>query len=411
MATLTTLQNFINNIKQTPSGKVEWSDVSLKGLEEEVLNLFSTNAVQTAANVVNLQTLSGVDSQLVVVENDPTLAKNGIYFWSSSPIVIGYTYPAANGGYWNFVRNPTTSPVTKITAGTNVTISPAGGTGDVTINSQSTAINATNFFVPTRLNSTTFTNSNIYDNTNITKTATSGLSFNYGAQEYLFGDYTNGGNGSLLFINDATSVIETQQNSFGLGLSIDFANNIYKFGDFGGLTSGSTITVNDSSSIISLVVNGPVVTTSTIELNGATGITTLTNNSHLIGGAVNSTYLLIDDGNETIETKYANAPLGLTLSMANRRFTLGDTGSNNGAKLFIDDVASSILLSTSTANTTRIRMTDAGSAIQLSCSNLELSASLGLTINGTTTTTSYTSIPRFLEVQVNGITCYIPLYQ
>ena len=318
MATLTTLQNFIDNIKQTPSGKVEWSDVSLKGLEEEVLNLFSTNAVQTAANVVNLQTLSGVDSQLVVVENDPTLAKNGIYFWSSSPVVIGYTYPAANGGYWNLVRNPTTSPVTKITAGTNVTISPTGGTGDVTINSQSTAINATNYFVPTRLNSTTFTNSNIYDNISTTQTATAGFRFNYGSAEYTFGDYSNGNNGTVL---------------------------------------------------------------------------------------------LIDDAAETIQTKYGGNSLGLTLSMANRRFTLGDTGSNNGAKLFIDDVASTVLLSTSTSNATRLRMSDSGSAIQLTCSNLELNASASLTINGTTTTTSYTSIPRFLEVEVNGVTCYIPLYQ
>jgi hypothetical protein len=409
MATLTTLQNFINNIKQTPSGKVEWSDVSLKGLEEEVLNLFSTNAVQTAANVVNLQTLSGVDSQLVIVENDPTLAKNGIYFWSSSPVVIGYTYPAANGGYWNFVRNPTTSPVTQITAGTNVTISPTGGTGNVTINSQSTAINATNFFVPTRLNSTTFTNSNIYDNTNITKTATSGFSLDYTAKQYLFGDYTNGGNATALFIDDSLNKIQTTKQSLGLGLNVDYLSNTYQLGDYGNILNGTNISVNDTANTIAIIANAS--TNSRIDIDGISEISNFRNNVHKIGGDTNRTFLNITDSSSVIYTEYANNPLGLTLSMANRRFTLGDTGSNNGAKLFIDDVASSVLLSTSTANTTRIRMTDAGSAIQLSCSNLELSASLDLTINGTTTTTSYTSIPRFLEVQVNGTTCYIPLYQ
>jgi hypothetical protein len=409
MATLTTLQNFIDNIKQTPSGKVEWSDVSLKGLEEEVLNLFSTNAFQSAANVINLQTLSGADSQLAVVENDPTLAKNGIYFWSTSPVVVGYTYPATGGGFWNFVRNPTTSPVTQITAGTNVTISPVGGTGNVTINSQSTAINATNFFVPTRLNSTTFVNSNIYDNTNITKTATSGFSFDYTAQQYLFGDYTNGGNATALFIDDSLNRIQTTKQSLGLGLSVDYLSNTYQLGDYGNILNGTNISLNDTANTIAIIANAS--TNARIDIDGVSQISNFRNNVHRIGGDTNRTFLNITDSSSVIYTEYANNPLGLTLSMANRRFTLGDTGSNNGAKLFIDDVASTVLLSTSTSNATSLRMTDAGSAIRLNCSNLEINASLNLAINGTTTTTTYTSIPRFLEVQVNGIICYIPLYQ
>ena len=97
--------------------------------------------------------------------------------------------------------------------------------------------------------------------------------------------------------------------------------------------------------------------------------------------------------------------------MSNRRFTLGDTGANNGAKLFIDDVASSILMTSGNSNTTRIRLTESGGGLQLSCSNLEVNASTSITFNATTTTTTYTSIPRFLQVQVNGVACYIPLYQ
>jgi hypothetical protein len=402
MATLNTLSNLITNAKQTPSGKVEWTDTSMKGIQDEVKNLFSTNAIQATANTGSLITLSGADSLLALVENDATLSKNGLYFWSSSPVVVGYTYAAAGGGYWNFVRNPTTSPVTKITAGTNVTISPAGGTGDVTINSQSTAINATNYFVPTRLNGTTFVNSNIYDNTNLTKTATSGFSFNYAAQQFLFGDYTNGGNGTSLFINDASSLIETQQNSFGLGLSIDFANNIYKLGDFNGLTSASTLTVDDSTSSISLVVNGPAAATTNILLNGTTGVTTLTNNSHLIGGSTNSTYLSINDTNEVIETTYASASLGLKLSMSDRRFTLGDTGANNGAKLFINDISRTATLTAGSTNNTLVKLDDVAQSIQIDAPNI--------IINGTTNNTIWTSQIRFLEVTINGVAYNIPLW-
>ena len=46
MATLNTLQSFIDNARQTPSGKVEWTDTSLKGLQDEVKYLFSQNAIQ-----------------------------------------------------------------------------------------------------------------------------------------------------------------------------------------------------------------------------------------------------------------------------------------------------------------------------------------------------------------------------
>ena len=319
MATLDTLSNLITDAKQTPSGKIEWTDTSLKGIQEEVKSLFATNAVQTTPTVISLQTLSGDDSQLAVVEKDSTITRNGLYFWDIAQLSAGANYPASGGGYWNLVLNSANSNVSQIIAGTNVTISPTGGTGAVTINAAgSTTINATNYFVPTRLSSTAFTNSNIYDNISTTQTATAGFRFNYGSAEYTFGDYSNGSNGTVL---------------------------------------------------------------------------------------------LIDDGAETIQTKYGGNSLGLTLSMSNRRFTLGDTGSNNGAKLFIDDVASSIVLTPGNSNTTRIRLTESGGGLQLSCSNLEVNASTSITFNATTTTTTYTSIPRFLQVQVNGVACYIPLYQ
>ena len=402
MATLSTLQNFIDNIKQTPSGKVEWSDISLKGLEEEVLNLFSTNAFQSAANVVNLQTLSGADSQLAVVENDPALAKNGIYFWSTSPVVIGYTYPATGGGFWNFVRNPTTSPVTQIIAGTNVTVSPVSGVGAVTVNSQSTAINATNWLVPTRLSATSFTNSNIYDNTNITKTATSGFSFNYGAQEYFFGDYTNGGNATALFINDSASKIETTKTGLGTGLSVDFFNLTYKLGDFNNLGNGTTITLNDNTNNIAIV--GKSSTDSRIDIDGAAQTTFITNNVNKIGGTTNRTYLSITDSSGSIVTEYASNPLGLSLSMTNRRFTFGDTGSNNGAKLFINDVATTASLISGAANNTSLVLDDVAQKLTITATNLSIVSTLDATLGRV-------YVNRSIPVVVNGTLYYLPLFQ
>jgi hypothetical protein len=402
MSTLNTLQSFIDNAKQTPSGKVEWTDTSLKGLQDEVKHLFATNAVQTTPNTGNLITLSGNDSLLAIVENDTTLSKNGIYFWSLSPVVIGYTYAAAGGGYWNFVRNPTTSPVTKIVAGTNVTISPAGGTGDVTINSQSTAINASNYSVPTRLNATTFINSNIYDDTNITKTASSGFRFNYSAYEYLFGDYSNGNGGTTLFIDDSVGAIKTLKNASSLGLNIDYGNDSYQLGDFDNLTFGTNISIYNNTNYISIIANAS--NDARIDIDGISQITNITNNVNKIGGNTTRTYLTITDSSSTIATQYANNPLGLTLSMANRRFTLGDTGSNNGAKLFIDDINKTVLLTAAAnVNNTRVSLNDATQTFQIDATNL--------VVNSTTNNVAGRNpTGRYLNVTIGGTAYNIPLW-
>ena len=402
MSTLTTLQNLIDNAKQTPSGKVEWTDTSLKGLQEEVKHLFATNAVQTASSTTVLQTLSGADSLLAIVENDTTLSKNGIYFWSTSPVVVGYTYAALGGGYWNFVRNPTTSPVTKIVAGTNVTISPTGGTGDVTINSASTAINATNWSVPTRLNATTFINSNIYDDTNITKTSASGFKLDYANKLFKFGDYGLLNNKTVLNIDDNNIAINSTINGNGLGLNLDFANSTYQLGDYNGLTFGTNISIYNDTNYISIIANA--TNDARIEIDGVGQTTSITNDVTTIGGNTNRTYLIIDDSAKTITTEYANNPLGLSLNMANRRFTIGDTGSNNGAKLFIDDVATAISIISGTAHNTSIILDDASQKITITSTDLSINS----TINNTPGRT-YTQ--RSIPVVVNGTLYYLPLYQ
>jgi hypothetical protein len=245
MATLTTLQNFINNIKQTPSGKVEWSDVSLKGLEEEVLNLFSTNAFQLALTTTNLQTLSGVDSQLAVVEADADVTKNGLYFWAATQVVVGFNYPATGGGYWNLIKNSTTAPVSQIIAGTNITVSPVGGTGTVTVSAPNVgATNPTNFFVPVRINAGQYADSPIkWDTTLFPELSTrylgqaKGFYFAYNIDQYIFGNTTN----KLEF--NGNNLLYSTTNSIQQGLYFESANDVFLIG--GGQSAGP----NSASSI------------------------------------------------------------------------------------------------------------------------------------------------------------------
>jgi hypothetical protein len=96
---LSNLQDLIDNAKQTPSGKVEWTDTSLKGIIEEILSLFASNGLQITNTTTSLQQLAGTDGQIAIViaNSDPT--KNGIYSFSNTS--SGVYYAAAGGGYWN----------------------------------------------------------------------------------------------------------------------------------------------------------------------------------------------------------------------------------------------------------------------------------------------------------------------
>jgi hypothetical protein len=245
MATLNTLQNFIDNAKQTPSGKVEWTDTSLKGLQEEVKNLFISNAFQLASNVVNLQTLSGENSLLAVVEADADVTKNGMYFWDSTQVVVGFNYPADGGGYWNLIKNSTTAPVSQIVAGTNITVSPAGGTGVVTVSAPNVgSTNPTNLFVPVRVNAGQYADSPIkWDTTLFPELSTrylgqaKGLYFAYNIDQYIFGNTTNKMefNGNNLLYSTTNSVLQ--------GLYFETTNDVFLLG--GGQSAGA----NSSSSI------------------------------------------------------------------------------------------------------------------------------------------------------------------
>lgn len=241
MASLDTLINLITNAKQTPSGKIEWTDTSLKGIQDEVTNLFSTNAVQTTPTVVSLQTLSGVDSKLAVVEKDATITRNGLYFWDAAQISAGANYPADGGGYWNLIINSANTNVSQIIAGTNVTISPTGGTGAVTINvPNSASTNPTNLFVPYRISGTQFGDSPIKWNTAVFPQlstvylgTTKGIFFDFSIDQYILGKTSN-----QIELNGNN--MNTTVNSILQGFAFNTSSDYFLLG--GNLSAGSSST-------------------------------------------------------------------------------------------------------------------------------------------------------------------------
>ncbi len=110
MATLDTLSNLITNAKQTPSGKIEWTDTSLKGIQDEVKLLFSQNGAQVTENTGTLSVLDNESSQLAIVTEDATLANNGVYFWNLTPVST-INFPAGSNGYWNILEFGVTSAI------------------------------------------------------------------------------------------------------------------------------------------------------------------------------------------------------------------------------------------------------------------------------------------------------------
>lgn len=99
---LSTLQNLIDNAKQTQSGKVEWTDTSLKGILEEVVSLFKTNALQLTNNTTSLQSVDADNGNTCIVIDAVDGKYNGIYVYDIA-ITTPVHFPAPNQGYWNYV--------------------------------------------------------------------------------------------------------------------------------------------------------------------------------------------------------------------------------------------------------------------------------------------------------------------
>jgi len=99
---LSTLQTLIDNAKQTPSGRVEWTDISLKAIMEEVVSLFKTNALQLTNNTTSLQSVDGDNGNTCIVLDNSDGKYNGIYVYDIAITSTVY-FPAPNQGYWNYV--------------------------------------------------------------------------------------------------------------------------------------------------------------------------------------------------------------------------------------------------------------------------------------------------------------------
>jgi hypothetical protein len=100
---LSNLQDLIDNARQTQSGKVEWSATSLKGILEEILSLFSTNALQTAYSTSSLITLEGANGFTAIVTSDSDGKYNGVYTFDATNYTSPVYFSASNGGYWSMV--------------------------------------------------------------------------------------------------------------------------------------------------------------------------------------------------------------------------------------------------------------------------------------------------------------------
>jgi hypothetical protein len=201
MATLNTLQSFIDNAKQTPSGKVEWTDTSLKGLQDEVKLLFSQNGAQVTENTGTLSVLDNDSSQLAIVTEDATLANNGVYFWNLTP-VSAINFPAGSNGYWNILEFGVTSAI---------------AAGYIPYSNGSN-------FVASYLRQTTDEIKMVGGSFVANKSTSTGPYFQAG-------DTDSVGNNIIFTVDDKNQLISTKKSTNNVGLYADFANNVYTYGN------------------------------------------------------------------------------------------------------------------------------------------------------------------------------------
>ncbi len=119
-----------------------------------------------------------------------TVTKSGNTVTISS---TGTTYTAGTGISINGSNQISNTGVTQITAGTGVTISPVGGTGNVTINSSGITGSGTANYIPKWATSSSLTNSILLDNG--THIASTGSILLPAGAYYNFGSYGSGGYG------------------------------------------------------------------------------------------------------------------------------------------------------------------------------------------------------------------------
>jgi hypothetical protein len=353
MATLNNLTDLIANAKSTNSGKIEWTDTSLKGIQQEVEYLFSQNAIQVVTTTSILQATINDSSQLAFVTTDPTDSNNGIYYWSLTPISNIY-YPAGSNGYWNLIEFGVTSSI-------------AAG------------------YIPYS-NGSNFLASYLRRTTNEIKMMGGSFVANNSTTTgpyFQAGDTDSIGNDIIFTIDDKNQVINSKKSTANKGIKLDFANNIHKIGDIdtnlglsvdtantvyklGNTASSEGVVINLNNGYIgnptwSYVYNATTLVAGNASINltlndtantatlgdGTKGLSVdVTNNGYILGNGTNGlninttgTYTLgngtngLDINTTTNTYKLGISTKGLNISTSSDSYKLGNTSTNVGVIL------------------------------------------------------------------------------
>lgn len=312
MATLNNLTNLIANAKSTTSGKIEWTDTSLKGIQQEVEYLFSQNAIQVVNNTNTLQSTINDNSQLAFVTSDGTLANNGIYYWSLTQEST-INFPAGSNGFWNLIEFGVTSAI---------------GAGYIPYS------NGTNF-LPSWLKQTVDEIKMMGGSFVANRSTTTGPYFQAG-------DTDSVGNDIIFTIDDKNQIVNSKKSTANKGIKLDFANNIHKIGD---IDANKGLSVDTANTVYKLgntsTSEGVVVNAS----NGYLGTSTWAYNynaTSLIAGNA-SINLTLDDSANT--ANLGTSTYGLSVSQP---FTtsLGDLANGNG--LIVDNANETYTLANQT---------------------------------------------------------------
>lgn len=290
MATLDNLTNLITNAKSTPSGKIEWTDASLKGIQQEVEYLFSQNAIQVVENTTILSNTINDNSQLVFVTSDPTLANNGIYFWNLTAVST-INFPAGSNGFWNLIEFGVTSAI---------------AAGYIPYSNGSNLVAS---YLRQTTNEIKMMGGSFVANNSLTT-----------GPYFQAGDTDATGNKVVFTVDDKNQLISTKKNTSNKGIKLDFANNIHKVGDIDasrGLsvdTATPVYKLGDYSSNTGVVINLN---------NGYIGNPTwgyVYNATTLVAGNASINLTLDDSQNSAI---LGDATKGLFIDLLNTIYSLG----------------------------------------------------------------------------------------
>ena len=285
MATLDTLSNLITNAKQTTSGKIEWTDTSLKGIQDEVKHLFSENGAQVAENVGVLAGLINDNSQLAIVTEDATVANNGVYFWNLTP-VSSIFFPAGSNGYWNILEFGVTSAI---------------AAGYIPYSNGSN-------LVASYLQQTTDEIKMVGGSFVANKSTSTGPYFQAG-------DTDSVGNDVIFTVDDKIQTIYSKKGAANKGIRLDLNGNIHIIGD---ADTRRQLVIDANNSVYTL---GDVLTNKGLRIDSVAP-------TYKLGNYASNTGLVINDNNGYLGTAtwgYAYNATTLVAGNASINLTLNDT--------------------------------------------------------------------------------------